>query len=163
MKPISELVNDKESCEKIWDCIFSIASYPQEITHIFIDVADNGKKMVKIKGDINGFEAVIKLYFDGGIFVYVEMPSVGPRPITINPFQLVKLLMDLGYAPEEYNCELPTNLKTNVNDSVYILISRYNNSHAYIIKNEKELEDWKSDGSIEKGDKLYKSFFIEQF
>lgn len=105
MKPINELVNDKESCEKIWDCIFSIASYPQEITHIFIDVADNGKKMVKIKGNINGFEAVIKLYFDGEICTYVEMPRVGPRPININPFHLVELLMDLGYAPEER--ELP--------------------------------------------------------
>lgn len=62
--------------------------------------------MVKIKGDINGFEAVIKLYFDGGIFAYVEMPSVGPRPININPFHLVELLMGLGYAPEEHKMRL---------------------------------------------------------
>jgi|SRR5690606_6511207 len=163
MKPISELVNNKVACKKIWDCIFSIASHPQEITHTFIDVADNGKKMVKIKGDINGFEAVIKLYFDGGIFVYVEMPNIGPRPITINPFHLIELLMGLGYAPEEHNYKLPTSLKADVNSNVYILISRYNNSHAYIIEDEKELEDWKSDGSIEKGDKLYKAFFIKQF
>lgn len=111
MKPISELVNDTESCEKIWDCIFSTAPHPQEITHIFIDVADNGKKMVKIKGDIRGLEAVIKLYFNGEICTYVEMPSIGPRPIIINPFHLVELLMGLGYAPEEHNYEIK-NLKS---------------------------------------------------
>lgn len=30
------------------------------------------------------------------------MPSLGPRPININPFYLVRLFMDLGYAPEEH-------------------------------------------------------------
>lgn len=50
-----------------------------------------------------------------------------------------------------------------VNDNVYILIDGHGDNLAYIIKDEKELEHWKSDGSIEKGDKLYKAVFVEQF
>lgn len=53
--------------------------------------------------------------------------------------------------------------KTDVSGSVYILIDGHGDNLAYIIKDEKELELWKSDGSIEKGDKLYKAFFVEQF
>lgn len=53
--------------------------------------------------------------------------------------------------------------KTAVSGSVYILIDGHGDNLAYIIKDEKELELWKSDGSIEKGDKLYKAFFVEQF
>jgi len=53
--------------------------------------------------------------------------------------------------------------KTDVSGSVYILIDGHCDNLAYIIKDEKELEHWKSDGSIEKGDKLYKAFFVEQF
>lgn len=49
--------------------------------------------------------------------------------------------------------------KTDVSGSVYILIDGHGDNLAYIIKDEKELELWKSDGSIEKGDKLYKAFF----
>lgn len=53
--------------------------------------------------------------------------------------------------------------KTDVSGSVYILIDGHGDNLAYIIKDEKELEHWKSDGSIEKGDKLYKAVFVEQF
>lgn len=53
--------------------------------------------------------------------------------------------------------------KTDVSGNVYILIDGHGDNLAYIIKDEKELEHWKSDGSIEKGDKLYKAVFVEQF
>jgi len=65
---------------------------------------------------------------------------------------------------QNLNEELNSSLhKTDVIGSVYILINGHCDKLAYLIKDEKELELWKSDGSIEKGDKLYKAFFVEQF
>ena len=54
-------------------------------------------------------------------------------------------------------------LQATVSGSVFILINGRGDNTAYIIKDEKELERWKSDGSTEKGDKLYKAVLIEQF
>jgi hypothetical protein len=63
-----------------------------------------------------------------------------------------------------HNTEKPQHdAKQPVSGSVFILIDGHGDNLAYIIKDEKELENWKSDGSIEKGDKLYKAIFIEQF
>jgi len=57
----------------------------------------------------------------------------------------------------------PNGQQTDVSGNVYILIDGLGDNLAYIIKDEKELEHWKSDGSIVKGDKLYKAVFVEQF
>lgn len=51
-----------------------------------------------------------------------------------------------------------------VQGNVYLL---FNGGHSFgsasIIKDDKELEKWKQDGSIEKGDVLYKAVLVQQF
>lgn len=94
MKPISELVNDREACERI----VSIFTMPGTVERVSFAPTFRFGGYVSI--ETIAFE--IQVYSEGHLIILD-----GEDTVPYNPFAFVSLMNELGYGPEGYAIQVP--------------------------------------------------------
>lgn len=92
MKPISELVNDRKACERIFRFFFGKRML-KEVKLLVNEEAKKEQVLLVAPGKIYGRKTVVKIRQNGSVSQAYEMEY--------NPFAFVALMNELGYRPTE--------------------------------------------------------------